>query len=202
MGPLLNDPIFIFLTLALIAAIGFNAWQVYTRNKAWKQVTADTGLQYAEHNKGADRDQTLSGVYRHHQLVLAESSKPVYRNGKRSTNMFTNASTRVSVTFKAPQTNKLTLQRTSNSKNTTPIGDEEFESRFNITCEPEGFAKAFLAKESLRQKLLELKPGGLVDINESEIVYDQTGRVIESAQILVLFDVVCSVADAVEAYSA
>ena len=202
MEKLLSDPLFIFLTLALIASIGYNIWQIIERNKAWTQVMAETNLRLEEHKEKKNRDKTLSGVYRHRQLVLADSAQSVYRNGKRTSSMLTNATTNLHVALAQPQTNKLTLHRTNNVKKSLPVGDEEFEGRFNISCEPDGFAQAFLAQESLRQKLLQIKPGGQIEIKENEVVYDQTDRVLNPERILTLLDMACSVADAVDAFHA
>jgi hypothetical protein len=202
MSTLLSDPIFVILTLALLGSIGYNVWQVVYRNRAWKQVMADTSLQFEQHKKAGDRDQTLSGVYHRHKLTLADTNLPVYRNGKRKSDMLTNASTNLHVTLENPQGLKLILHRTTQIKKITPIGIEEFDDRFNTTCEPEDFAKTLLASASLREKLQQLKPGGLFELKENELVYDQTGRIMDAAEIIFLMDVTCSLADAIEAWRA
>jgi nitrate reductase NapE component len=198
---LLNDPVFIVLSVALVGTIGYNVWQVIYRNKAWKQVMADTNLKFEEHN-GKDRYQTLSGVYHHRQITFADTNLPVQRNGKRRTNLLTNASTNIHIPVENPQGYKLTLHRVSQSKTSIPIGNEEFDNRFNLTCEPEDFGKRLLVSETLRQNLLKLKPGELIELNENELVYDQLGRLTDTARILFLFDLTCSLADAIEAYRA
>jgi hypothetical protein len=127
MQALLSDPVFIVLTIALVGSIGYNVWQVIYRNKAWKQVMADTNLKFEQHNeKGQDRYQTLSGVYHHRQITFADTNLPVRRHGKRSTSLLTNASTNIHIPVENPQGYKLTLHRVSQSKTSIPIGDEEF----------------------------------------------------------------------------
>jgi len=200
MATLLSDPIFIILTLALLGSIGYNVWQVIYRNRAWKEVVEQTQLQHEKHDKGQRHDQTLSGVYHRHQLTLSDTNLPVFRNGKRKSDTLTNATTNLHVALENPQGLKLTLQRTTRVKNSAPIGIEEFDSRFIITCEPENFAQTLLVSGSLREKLQQLKPGGLINLQDNELVYDQTGRITGAGEIISLFDLSCSLADAIEAW--
>jgi len=159
MSALLNDPFFMLLSAALIGAIGYNIWQVVYRDKAWKQVEAETSLKFEERKKGKNRDQILGGVYHHRKLTLTDTNLPVFRNGKRKSDMLTSASTNVHMALENPKMLKLTLHRTTQIKRLNPIGVEEFDSRFNITCEPEPFAKSLLVSGKLRERLQQLKPG-------------------------------------------
>jgi hypothetical protein len=203
MGVLLNDPVFVFLTLLTLSAIGYNIWEVYKRSRAWKRITAETGMVFAETRERRNNFQTLSGVYRHHQLVLKEGDFIVYRNGKKKANIITNASTSIQVEIKNPKAANLTLIRIPLKKNSDPIiGDEEVDNRYRLTNEPDGFARAVISSQTARDNLLKVKVGGAIMVKENEIIYDQSGRLLEADQIFSLFDLLCSMADAVDAYNA
>lgn len=205
MEALLNDPIFIMLSVALVAALIYNAWQAGQRSKAWEQIIADTGLEKTRIQNDRRKDDALTGTYAGRQLALIESSSPVYRNGKRKSDMMTSAATVIKIGLVYPAGLKLNMMRTSQKYDNIEkvlIDDEQIDSRFVIESEPAELVKSMLASESLRETLARMKAGGAIYLEENELVYDQTGRITDPAYIRYLFDVMISLVKPIEDFPA
>ena len=203
MGPLLSDPLFDILFIALASAIIYNLWQLRNRNATWKKLMSDLNFSAVENKKGRDKETGISGVYQKRQISLMETNVPVIRNGKSKTNFFTNAATVVKVNFDNASAKKLVISRniprwTSNGEQNT-IGDKEIDRIFIVSSEPEDLAKNILTRTDIHDKALEINSGCLIEIIENEIRYDQSGRMTDPEKIVFLFDFLCALARALEA---
>ena len=58
----LTNPLFLILIGFIVLIFIFNTVQKLGRGKAWKQIAAETGLQFSKHQSGTYRDQQLSGI--------------------------------------------------------------------------------------------------------------------------------------------
>jgi hypothetical protein len=201
MNTLLNDPFFMILSVALVAALIYNVWQMIMRSKAWKQIVTELNLEATQITSDKRKDDALSGVYRQHNLVLIEGTAYVFRQGKRKSDMMSNATTIIKVAIKPPAAFSLNLNRLAalGKVRDEGSGDDEIDRCFTIVSEPPELVQELVAHESIKQALLKVKLGGAVYLQENELIYDQTGRVIDAAYLRILFDLLVDLANAIEA---
>ncbi|MCE1253040.1 MAG: hypothetical protein LWX83_05765 [Anaerolineae bacterium] len=205
MEALLNDPIFIMLSVALVAALIYNAWQAGQRSKAWEKVIADTGFEKTRIQNERRKDDAITGTYSGRQISVIESSSPVYRHGKRKSDMMTSAATVIKVSLVCPSGLKLNMMRTSQRYDDiekVSINDERIDTRFVIESEPAELVKQMLASEFRRDSLAKMKAGGAIYLEENTLVYDQTGRITDPEYIRYLMDLMVSLVKPVEEFQA
>jgi hypothetical protein len=201
MDTLFNDPFFMILSVALVAALIYNLWQMIMRSKAWKLIATELNLEATQISADKRKDDALIGVYHQHNLILIEGSAYVLRQGKRKSDMITNATTIIKVAVTPPAAFKLNLNRLAASAKARDegSGDAEVDRCFSIESEPPELVQELVAQEVISQGLLKVKLGGAIYLQEKELIYDQTGRVIDALYLRTLFDLLVAMAGAIEA---
>jgi hypothetical protein len=172
------------------------------RGRVWKQIAADTGLKFSKHKTTTYRDQQLSGNYRKRPLTLIESVSKEYRADRlRSSHdsSRTNIDTEIRIKINISKRNKMRLNRViAIGEVAQGTGDAEIDRHFNITSEPSWLAQKVLASTNIHQKLLGLKMGGDIFVQDAEILFSQRGRISNGNYLRFLFDFLSDLADAVE----
>jgi hypothetical protein len=198
----LTNPLFLILIGFIVLIFIFNTVQKMGRGKAWKQIAAETGLQSSKHQSGTYRDQQLTGNYRGRAISLTESmseERDKFRGMNERRDTRTNTSTDIRLKINAPQDIKMKLNRIITIGEATRVtGDAEIDRHFNATSEPDWLALKVLTFATIRQKLPQLKMGGTIFIQGSEILFDQPGRISDGKYLRFLLDFLSDLADAVE----
>ena len=199
----ITNPLFLTLIVFLVLLLTFNILQRLGRGRAWKQIAAETGLQFSKHRTATYQDQQLSGIYRKRQLALTESVSEEQRNtyrlpSERRDNR-TDTSTDIRLKINVPQGIKMKLNRVITIGEATRVtGNAEIDRHFNITSEPDWLAPKVLASSNVRQKLPRLKMGGNIFVQEAELLFNQPGRISDGKYLRFLLDFLSDLADAVE----
>ena len=198
----LTNPLFLILIGFIVLIFIFNTVQKLGRGKAWKQIAAETGLQFSKHQSGTYRDQQLSGNYRGRSITLTESmseEQDKFRGMSERRDTRTNTSTDIRLKINVPQEIKMKLNRIITIGEATRVtGDAEIDRHFNATSEPDWLALKVLTSTTIRQKLPQLKMGGTIFVQGSEILFDQPGRISDGRYLRFLLDFLSDLADAVE----
>ena len=198
----LTNPLFLILIGFIVLIFIFNSVQKLGRGKAWKQIADETGLQFSKHQSGTYRDQQLSGNYRGRSITLTESmseERDKFRGMSEHRDTRTNTSTDIRLKINVPQDIKLKLNRIITIGEATRVtGDAEIDRHFNATSEPDWLALKVLSSATIRQQLPQLKMGGTVFVQGSEILFDQPGRISDGMYLRFLLDFLSDLADAVE----
>jgi len=202
----LKDPLFLALLAFIVILAAFNIQQRLRRRIVWKQLAAETGLQFSKHRTSLYRDMQLSGVYRKRPLTLIESVSQRLQaddhllkmpDKRRNTTM---TATDIRLQIAIPQGLKMSLHRIITIGEATRVtGDAEIDRRFNITSEPDWLAPKALAYANIRQKILQLKMGGNISLQGTELLFYQTGRIADGRYLRFLLDFLSDLADALEA---
>jgi hypothetical protein len=197
-----TNPLFLVLIGFIMLIFIFNTVQKLGRGKAWKQIAAETGLQFSKHQSGTYRDQQMSGNYRGRSITLTESiseERDKFRGMSERRDTRTNTSTDIRVKINVPQDIKMKLNRIITIGEATRVtGDAEIDSHFSITSDPDWLAPKVLASATIRQKLPQLKMGGTIFVKGAEILFDQPGRISDGKYLRFLLDFLSDIADAVE----
>ena len=198
----ITNPLFLALIVFLVLLLTFNILQRLGRGRAWKQIAAETGLQFSKHRTATYRDQQLSGIYRERSLALIESVSEEYdadrRRSERGDNR-TNTDTDIRLKINVPQGIKMKLNRVITIGEATRVtGNAEIDRHFNITSEPDWLAPKVLTSANVRQKLPRLKMGGNIFVQEAELLFNQLGRISDGKYLRFLLDFLSDLADAVE----
>lgn len=198
----ITNPLFLALIVFLVLLLTFNILQRLGRGRAWKQIAAETGLQFSKHRTATYRDQQLSGIYRERSLALIESVSEEYdadrRRSERGDNR-TNTDTDIRLKINVPQGIKMKLNRVITIGEATRVtGNAEIDRHFNITSEPDWLAPKVLTSANVRQKLPRLKMGGNIFVQEAELLFNQPGRISDGKYLRFLLDFLSDLADAVE----
>jgi len=199
----ITNPLFLTLIVFLVLLLTFNILQRLGRGRAWKQIAAETGLQFSKHRTATYQDQQLSGIYRKRQLALTESVSEEQRNtyrlpSERRDNR-TDTSTDIRLKINVPQGIKMKLNRVITIGEATRVtGNAEIDRHFNITSEPDWLAPKVLTSANVRQKLPRLKMGGNIFVQEAELLFNQPGRISDGKYLRFLLDFLSDLADAVE----
>jgi hypothetical protein len=197
-----TDPLFLALIVFIVLLVGFNTIRKMGRGKAWKQLAAETGLQFSRHETANYHDQQLSGLYRKRQITLTESvsadtnarRREHQREGNRS-----DTSTDIRFHVNVPESVKLKLNRIITIGEVTLVtGDPEIDRHFNISSEPDWLTGKILSAAGIRQKLPGLKMGGAIYLQEGELLFSQDGRISDASYLKFLFDFLSDLADSVE----
>ncbi len=199
----ITNPLFLTLIVFIMLLFISNILQRLGRGRVWKQIAADTGLQFSKHKTATYRDQQLSGVYRKRPLALIESVSEEYHAGRlrssREGNQ-TNIDTEIRIKINIPKGNKMRLNRVIVVGESAQVtGNAEIDRHFNITSEPNWLAPKVLASSNIHQKLSGLKLGGTIFIQEAELLFSQPGRISDGNYLRFLFGFLGDLADAVEA---
>jgi hypothetical protein len=199
----ITNPLFLALIVFIILLLAFNILQRLGRGRVWKQIAAETGLQFSKHKTATYRDQQLSGIYRKRPLALIESVSEDYRadrlRSSRESNQ-TNIDTEIRIKINISKGNKMRLNRVIAIGEVAQVtGDAEIDRHFNITSEPNWLAQKVLASSNIHQKLPGLKMGGNIFVQEAELLFNQPGRISDGKYLSFLFDFLGDLADAVEA---
>ncbi len=198
----ITNPLFLTLIVFLVLLLTFNILQRLGRGRAWKQIAAETGLQFSKHRTATYRDQQLSGIYRKRSLALIENvseERDAYRRRSERGSNRTNTSTDIRLKINASQGIKMKLNRVITIGEAARVtGDAEIDRHFNITSEPDWLAPKVLASSNVRQKLPRLKMGGNIFVQEAELLFNQPGRISDGKYLRFLFDFLSDLADAVE----
>jgi hypothetical protein len=199
----ITNPLFIALIFFIMLLLIFNVLQRLGRGRVWKQIAADTGLQFSKHKTATYWDQQLSGIYRKRPLALIESVSEEYRADRlRSSHESsqTNIDTEIRIKINIPKGNKMRLNRVIAIGEFAHVtGDAEIDRHFNITSEPNWLAQKVLASPNIHQKLPGLKMGGDIFVQDAELLFSQPGRISDGNYLRFLFDFLGDLADAVEA---
>jgi len=200
----IKDPLFLALIVFIVLLLTFNILQRLGRGRVWKQIAAETGLQFSKHRTATYRDQQLSGIYRKRLLALIESAseeqRDTYRLPSERRDNRTNTSTDIRLKINVPQGIKMRLYRVITFGGAAQVtGDTEIDRRFNITSEPDWLAQKVLASSNIHQKIPRLKMGGNIFVQETELLFSQPGRISDGKYLRYLFDFLSDLADAVEA---
>lgn len=197
----ITNPLFLVLIIFIVLLLTFNILQRLSRDRVWKQIAAETGLQFTKHRTATYRDQQLSGIYRKRQLALIESESEEYHADRRSRESNqTNTDTDIRIKINISHGIKMRLNRVIAIGEAAQVtGDVEIDRHFNITSEPDWLAKKVLTSSNVRQELPRLKMGGNIFVQEPELLFDQPGRISDGKYLRFLFDFLSDLADAVEA---
>lgn len=199
----INNPLFLVLIVFVVLLITFNILQRLGRSRAWKQIAAETGLQFSKHQTATYRDRQLSGFYRKRSLTLTERESEEYRADRRGGSQVSNPTdtdTEIRLKINIPQSIKMKVQRVIAIGEVTQVtGDSEIDRLFNITSEPGRLAPKVLASSVVRPRLPGLKIGGSILVQGADLIYNQTGRISDGKYLRFLFEFLCDLADAVEA---
>jgi hypothetical protein len=198
----ITNPLFLVLIVFIVLLLTFNILQRLGRGRAWKQIAAETGLQFSKHRTATYRDQQLSGIYRKRPLALIESVSEDYHADRlrrsRESNQ-TNTDTEIRLKINISQGFKMRLNRVVVIGEASQVtGDAEIDRHFNITSEPDWLAKKVLASSNIHQKLPQLKMGSSIFVQEAELLFTQPGRISDGKYLRFLFDFLGDLADAVE----
>jgi hypothetical protein len=198
----LTNPLFLILIGFIVLIFIFNSVQKLGRGKSWKQIAAETGLQISKHQSGNYQDQQLSGSYRGRSISVNESvseEQNKFRGMSERRDTRTNISTDIRLKINVPQDIKMKLNRIITIGEATRVtGDAEIDRHFNTTSDPDWLALKVLASATIRQKLPQLKMGGTIFVQNSEILFDQSGRIPDGKYLRFLLDFLSDLADAVE----
>ena len=199
----ITNPLFLVLIVFIVLLIAFNLLQKLGWGRAWKQIAAETGLQFSKHRTAAYRDVQLSGMYRKRSLTLTESESQEYRAGRRRGSQESHPAdpdTEIRLKINVPKSIKMKVQRVIAIGEADKVtGDAEIDRHFNITSEPGRLAQKVLASATIRPQLPGLKMGGSILVQEAELLFTQTGRIADLKYLRFLFEFLCDLADAVEA---
>jgi hypothetical protein len=197
-----TNPLFLVLIGFIVLIFIFNTVQKLGRGKAWKQIAAETGLQFSKHQSGTYRDQQMNGNYRGRSITLTESiseEQDKFRGMSERRDTRTNTSTDIRVKINVPQDIKMKLNRIITIGEATRVtGDAEIDRHFSVTSDPDWLAPKVLASATIRQKLPQLKMGGTIFVKGAEILFDQPGRISDGKYLRFLLDFLNDLADAVE----
>ncbi len=196
------NPLFLVLIGFILLLTAFNIVQKLGRGRAWKQIAAETGLQFSRHRTGTYKDQQLIGVYRKRFLTLTERESQEYhadrRQGSQSANT-TDIDTEIRLKIDAPQSIQMKIMRVIVIGEAARAGgDPELDRRFSITSVPGGLAQKALAPSAVRSQLPRLKAGSSILVQDSDLIYNQTGRITDGGYLRFLFEFLSGLADGVE----
>lgn len=197
-----TDPLFLVLIIFIVILAGFNTIRKLGRGKAWKQIAAETGLQFTKHETDSYHDQQLSGMYRNRHLTLTESvsdeTNARRRENQRGGNRV-DTSTDIRIPLNIPKTVRLKLNRILAIGQVTPVtGYPEIDRNYEVNSEPDWLAAKVLTSASIRQELSGLKMGGTIYIQDAGLLFDQAGRISDASYLRFLFDFLSDLADTVE----
>jgi hypothetical protein len=199
----ITNPLFIVLIVFIVLLLTFNILQKLGRGRVWKQIAAEMGLQFSRHRTATYRDQQLSGIYRKRPITLTESESEESRADQHRRSQEgnpTNVDTEIRINIIISKGIKMSLNRVIVIGGAAQVtGDEEIDRRFNITSEPDWFAKKVLDSSIIHQNLSQLKMGSSVFVQESELLFTHRGRISDGKYLRFLFDFLGDLAEAVEA---
>jgi hypothetical protein len=197
-----NNPLFFALVGFILLLVVINLWQKAHRASAWDKLAAETGLKLSKNHNGSFVELTLSGIYRGRELTLSEGTSSVYQQHKRNHEGQTDTATTLRININGLQGARLRFNRVILIGSTPePVtGDEEIDRHFQLESQPDWLAKTALTSPNVRQKLVQLKTGGTIFVQESEILFEQSGIVTEEAYLHFLLDFLSDLADVVEKY--
>jgi hypothetical protein len=195
----LTNPLFLVLIVFIVLLAAFNIVQKLGRGRAWKQIASETGLQFSRHRTTNYKDQQLSGVYRKRSLTLTERESQEYRADRRQDSQAANTDTEIRLKIGAPPSIKMKITRVIVlGEAARATGDAELDRRFDITSVPGGLAQKVLAPSAVRSQLPRLKAGSSILVQDSELIYSQTGRISDGKYLRFLFEFLSGLAGGVE----
>jgi hypothetical protein len=196
-----NDPLFLALIVFILLFLLFDILKRLGRGRAWKQIAADTGLQFSKHKTATYRDQQLSGTYRKRPLAIIESVSGYYlAEQRRNWDRDTHTDTDIRMKINIPAGYKMGLNRVLTiGEGTYVTGNAEIDRNFNITSEPNWLAPKVLASPTVQQKLRGLKMGSSIFVQDATILFHQNGRISDGNYLRLLLDFLGDFADIVEA---
>ncbi len=198
----LTNPLFLVLIVFIVLLAAFNIVQKLGRGRAWKQIASETGLQFSQHRTTNYKDQQLSGVYRKRSLTLTERESQEYRADRRQGSQAANTTdtdTEIRLKIDAPPGIKMKITRVIVLGEAARVtGDAELDRRFDITSVPAGLAQKALAPSAVRSQLPRLKAGSSILVQDSDLIYNQTGRITDGGYLRFLFEFLSGLADGVE----
>ena len=198
----ITDPLFLLLIVFIVLLLAFNILQRLGRGRAWKQIAAETGLQFSKHRTATYKDQQLSGMYRKRSLTLTERESEEYHADRRRSPQGSNSAntdTEIRLKVNIPQSIKMKVDRIITiGEAGKAIGDPEMDRHFNATSEPDRLAKNVLASSAIRQKLPGLKMGGSILVQKAELIFNQPGRISDGKYLRFLLDLLADMADELE----
>jgi hypothetical protein len=202
MADLLTNPLFFVLVGFILLLAVINLWRKVRRSNAWDKLAAETGMQLAKNHHGSYIDRTLSGIYRKRPIALEESTSSEFQQRKRDNGSQTDTLTTLRVSIEGLQGAHLRFNRIISIASEPELitGDEEIDRHFQVESQPDWLAKTVLTSPNIRQKITQLKIGGTVHMQETEIFFEQIGIVADEAYLRFLLDFLSDLADVVEKY--
>jgi hypothetical protein len=198
----LTNPLFLVLIAFIVLLLAFNTVQKLGRGRAWKQIAAETGLQFSQHRTGTYTDQQLGGVYRKRSLTLTERESQEYRADRHRDSQEGNRAdtdTEIRLAIDAPQSVKMKIVRVIVLGEAARVtGDTELDRRFDISSVPTGLAQKALAPSAIRSQLSRLKVGSTIRVEDSKLIFNQAGRISDGRYLRFLFEFLSGLADGVE----
>ncbi len=187
----------------LLIVLGFAALTVVivyltivTRRQAWSQLAERANLQF---NRGnfVSHGLSVSGVYQGHNLTLDTFS----RSAGRSSATYT----RIVLNLNQPANLDLTLSTEGLFSKVGKLlgmqdiqaGDEALDQRYMIKGQPENLVLSVLQSYDLRQRLLEA-PSLYLHVHGQQVYYEKRGFERNENNLIALFDLMNSLAAAVE----
>lgn len=198
----LTNPLFFALVGFILLLVVINIWQKIRRSSAWDKLAAETGMQLSKNHHGSYIDRSLNGIYRRRSIALAEITSSEFQQRRRDYGSQTDTQTTLRVSIEGLQGATLRFNRVISIGSTPePItGDDEIDRNFHVESQPDWLAKTVLTAPSIQQKLMQFKIGGMIYLQETEILFEQTGIVAEETYLRFLLDFLSDLADVVEKY--
>ena len=187
------------LALGLLFALWFTLYQ-RRQIEAWPDLAAHTGLTFEPAGclgwRGWPR---VHGRYHGRALELSAQGETLTESVVRNT--------RIGVAVDNPAGASLTLLMAvapaagerSRPRGRIQVGDPAFDGTFLVDSQPPELATSLLAAEALRQRLLRLRKGTSVGLWGQELWLERPGVERDVEALQALFDLVCDLADGVEA---
>ncbi len=192
-----TDLWFIFIILAFIVLAIFIGYLVLAaRRRAWSNLADRAALSFSPGNFFG-RGLSVSGSYHSHPLILDTFTR---HYGKSSRTY-----TRITVTLNQPTSLNLAIyteglfSKVGKALGMKEIqtGDEAIDRRYIIKGQPETTIAGLLMSYDLRQRLIEA-PSFNARIEGLNVCYDHTGVELDENKLLALFDLLTSLATAID----
>jgi hypothetical protein len=187
----------LFATVALVVVALLASYLILqSRRRAWEELAARLGLTFTPGN-WTGSGMSITGTYHSQHLTLDTYTR---RTGKNSTSY-----TRIVLFLQQPTqleleiTNEGMFSKIGKLLGSKEIqtGDEAIDQRYIIKGQPENMIFNLLQSYDVRQKLVEA-PSLNIRARGQEIYYDKRGFIKDENNLVVLFDLMTSLANGID----
>ena len=186
--------ILVFGVIALSIVIGYVV--LAGRRQAWSQLADRAGLNFEAGNFFGSGI-TVSGVYQGHQLTLSTFTRHTGKSSTTYTRLVLFMNRQSSLDLSLSTEGVFSKMGKMLGMKDIQTGDEAIDQRYVIKGQPENQVVSILQNYDLRQKLVEA-PSVSVQVKGQEITYEKRGVEQNENNLIALFDLLTSLANAIE----